>query len=90
MLTLYVQAKFESLPKDVLIAERIWPLPEYIRHNLIEKYCPKDKEGAHSNAANADCLARVSGFFPPAVLEMRSRPQLQWRSRRCETGEDTC
>ena len=48
------------MPTDVLVTERIHPLPQSIRTFLIEKYCPPAaRESALNDPANDDCLVRV-------------------------------
>lgn len=50
---------FCTVPADVLVSERILPLPEPTRTHLIEKFCPPGlKETAHADEANKDCLVR--------------------------------
>ncbi|KAK0736612.1 hypothetical protein B0T21DRAFT_411772 [Apiosordaria backusii] len=47
-------------PSMALITERIPPLPNTIRHALIERYCPRNlQEKAMTLLANKDCLARI-------------------------------
>lgn len=49
-----------NLPSNVLVTERILPLPKPARALLIEKYCsPKNKQAALADPANGDCLVRV-------------------------------
>ncbi|KAK3988197.1 hypothetical protein QBC44DRAFT_244222 [Cladorrhinum sp. PSN332] len=51
---------FFPFPSEALITERIPPLPEVIRHVLIDKFCPGGlREAAKSSLLNNDCLARV-------------------------------
>ncbi|RYP79017.1 hypothetical protein DL770_006762 [Monosporascus sp. CRB-9-2] len=48
------------LPTDILVTERIIPLPEMTRTLLIEKYCAgRIKQRALTDPANKDCLVRV-------------------------------
>ncbi|KAI1458351.1 zinc finger protein-domain-containing protein [Annulohypoxylon moriforme] len=48
------------LPTDILVAERIVPLPKITRMLLIEKYCvPHHRSDALADPANRDCLVRV-------------------------------
>ncbi|KAF2648151.1 hypothetical protein K491DRAFT_708864 [Lophiostoma macrostomum CBS 122681] len=51
----------ETFPKkarDALCMERVLPLPQPLRHNLIDKYCPRDKDKAKAYVPNRDCLVR--------------------------------
>ncbi|PKS06194.1 hypothetical protein jhhlp_007511 [Lomentospora prolificans] len=51
-----------NLPTDVLVTERILPLPKATRVFLIDKYCHFDtpqKQKAKQDPANNDCLVRV-------------------------------
>lgn len=48
---------FPRGPQEVLCMDRIFPLHESIRHNLIELYCPSNKiDIAKTDQANKDCL----------------------------------
>jgi hypothetical protein len=45
---------------DVLITEQILPLPEELRHAIIDEWCPEElKKSATRDQANRDCLVRV-------------------------------
>lgn len=51
----------DTFPKKVrnaLCMERVLPLPQPLRHHLIDRYCPRNKEGAKLYAPNRDCLVR--------------------------------
>ena len=51
-----------ALPTQVLVSERIRPLPKRTRELLIEKFCSPARNGrekALADPANADCLVRV-------------------------------
>lgn len=49
---------FPKKARDALCMERILPLPQPLRHHLIDRYCPRDKEGANLYVPNRDCLVR--------------------------------
>lgn len=49
---------FPKKTSDALCMERVMPLPQPLRHHLIDRYCPRDKEGAKLYAPNRDCLVR--------------------------------
>ncbi|KAK0834964.1 hypothetical protein LTR73_001256 [Friedmanniomyces endolithicus] len=52
----------ETEPTDVLVSERIMPLPRLIRDSLVNAYCSGDaarKTAARHDPANSACLARV-------------------------------
>jgi hypothetical protein len=47
-------------PTNLLFSERILPLPQIIRHKLIEKYCPEPfKQNAFTDPENGACLVRL-------------------------------
>ncbi|KAF7550421.1 hypothetical protein G7046_g8021 [Stylonectria norvegica] len=47
-------------PADVLITERISPLPKVARRALIDQFCDQDMQAAAAaNPLNRDCLARI-------------------------------
>ena len=52
-----------ATPGNIIVSERILPLPKAIRDALVEQYVPlnlaKDKEHIKALPANQDCLARV-------------------------------
>ncbi|EFQ33763.1 uncharacterized protein GLRG_08907 [Colletotrichum graminicola M1.001] len=51
---------FKSLPDDILVMERIMPLPRVIRQALVEVFCPPDQKAhAASNPLNKSCLVRL-------------------------------
>lgn len=51
---------FPRRPREVLCMERVFPLPEPIRHALIETFCnPTHTTAAKTNPANKDCLAKM-------------------------------
>jgi hypothetical protein len=53
-------AHYGEASRSVLCTERILPLPERIRHELIDVFCPMSiKEAARAAPANKDCLARI-------------------------------
>ncbi|KAF2137404.1 uncharacterized protein K452DRAFT_329272 [Aplosporella prunicola CBS 121167] len=65
-----------SIPNNVLLMDRINPLPSIIRTRLIELYCPpKLKDEAYSTRGNYDCLIRP-------YLGRRQDPPLQFFSLR--------
>ena len=48
------------VPRDVLCTERILPLPEKLRHAIIDRWCPKALIAkAKEEETNQDCLVRV-------------------------------
>ncbi|KAF2184861.1 hypothetical protein K469DRAFT_578637, partial [Zopfia rhizophila CBS 207.26] len=49
---------FPKKARDALCMERVLPLPQPLCHHLIDRYCPRDKEGAKLHALNRDCLVR--------------------------------
>ena len=49
---------FPKKARDALCMERVLPLPQPLRHYLIDRYFPRDKEGAKLHAPNRDCLVR--------------------------------
>lgn len=54
------EATFPRRPREVLCMERIFPLPEKIRHAIIDVFCsPFNADKAKRMAANKDCLVRV-------------------------------
>lgn len=51
---------FPRRSREVLCMERVFPLPEQIRHALIDVFCPPaNASRAKTEAANKDCLVRV-------------------------------
>ncbi|CRL27615.1 Protein of unknown function DUF3669, zinc finger protein [Penicillium camemberti] len=54
------ESTFPRRPREVLCMERIFPLPEKIRHALIDSFCnPAIASKAKTDPANKDCLVRV-------------------------------
>ncbi|KAK2032260.1 hypothetical protein LX32DRAFT_710799 [Colletotrichum zoysiae] len=54
------QTGFKSEPTDILVMERIMPLPRVIRQALVEVFCPpSQKAEASSNYKNKSCLVRL-------------------------------
>ncbi|KGO77594.1 Protein of unknown function DUF3669, zinc finger protein [Penicillium italicum] len=54
------ESTFPRRPREVLCMERIFPLPEKIRHALIDAFCnPANASKAKTDPANKDCLVRV-------------------------------
>ncbi|KAK2038605.1 hypothetical protein LZ31DRAFT_532958 [Colletotrichum somersetense] len=54
------QTGFKSEPTDILVMERIRPLPRVIRQALVEVFCPlSQKAEASSNPKNKSCLVRL-------------------------------
>ena len=52
-------SNFCTIPADVLVSERILPLPEATRSRLIDKFCPPAlRTTAYADEANKDCLVR--------------------------------
>lgn len=49
---------FPKKARDALCMERVLPLPRPLRHLLIDRYCPSDKDEAKSYGPNQDCLVR--------------------------------
>lgn len=48
------------VPNDILVAERIFPLPKVVRELLIERYCPEQiRSRAKEDMTNKDCLVRL-------------------------------
>ncbi|KAE8153310.1 zinc finger protein-domain-containing protein [Aspergillus avenaceus] len=51
---------FPRHPRQILCMERIFPLPQPVRHALIELFCnPKNVAAAKNDASNKDCLVRM-------------------------------
>ncbi|RAK82036.1 zinc finger protein [Aspergillus fijiensis CBS 313.89] len=51
---------FPRRPREILCMERIFPLPQPIRHALIDLFCnPNHINAAKSSSANKDCLIRL-------------------------------
>ena len=49
-----------NLPTAALSSERIFPLPQAIRSELIEKFCqPRNRRKALESESNKDCLVRI-------------------------------
>ncbi|KAK2061814.1 hypothetical protein LY76DRAFT_507144 [Colletotrichum caudatum] len=54
------QTGFKSEPIDILVMERIMPLPRIIRQALVEVFCPPSQQAeASSNSNNKSCLVRL-------------------------------
>ncbi|KAB8271165.1 hypothetical protein BDV30DRAFT_228370 [Aspergillus minisclerotigenes] len=51
---------FPRRAREILCMERIFPLPQAVRHALIELFCnPNNVATAKSDASNKDCLVRL-------------------------------
>ncbi|RAH64703.1 zinc finger protein [Aspergillus aculeatinus CBS 121060] len=51
---------FPRRPREILCMERIFPLPQPIRHALIDLFCnPNHINAAKNSSANKDCLIRL-------------------------------
>ncbi|KAK4556766.1 hypothetical protein LTR86_006337 [Recurvomyces mirabilis] len=62
----------DDYEQDILITDRIMPLPKPLRHCLISLYCPSElKSTAPQNPSNADCLVRVYLGAHKPVLQGR-------------------
>lgn len=67
-----------NLPTSYFVSERILPLPEPIRAELITKFCtPRLQQGARDDVANKDCLVRVylgsqQGRVNPRFFSLRN------------------
>lgn len=54
------ESTFPRRPREVLCMERVFPLPEIIRHALIDVFCNlANAERAKAEPKNKDCLVRV-------------------------------
>ncbi|KAJ5180686.1 hypothetical protein N7492_003896 [Penicillium capsulatum] len=54
------ESTFPRRPREVLCMERVFPLPEKIRHALIDVFCsPVNSSKAKATPANKDCLVRL-------------------------------
>lgn len=54
------ESTFPRRPREVLCMERVFPLPEKIRHALVDVFCnPAIAAQAKSEPKNKDCLVRV-------------------------------
>jgi len=51
--------QFPRQPRHVLCMERVFPLPQPIRHALVDKFCPPQaRDSIKESEANKDCLIR--------------------------------
>lgn len=89
------------VPADVLVSERILPLPQPARAHLIEKFCPPELKGiAHANI-NQHCLVRpylgarnrtlnrwvFSLYNFKFYIDMMESLQLEVKTLACAMGE---
>ena len=51
---------FPRRPREILCMERVFPLPEPVRHALIDMFCnPTNSTAAKAHPANKDCLVKL-------------------------------